>query len=385
MADFTFPNPSYTKGSAKRELADLIVAVGTILIVFQVKTHQARPESEHDKSRASRKILEAYRQFRTLLEGISDPKLRSLTNSKGIEVPFDLKSFSEIYLVALLDYVQGDDSHHSSWRPRGFNDHDLPISFNAFEAQDFFFLAHQFDTVRDFTTFLDILNTLEKRAPSVFQSGYPHLVSLYRLYPEEVIDAVEKGIHPPHLSDGIVNEFLQRGSPDEEASYIFDAILDLLHTSVGSSMASVSKVFSSKLRAPYNSTEAYWRTITHLACTTRWQRQQLAEVVFQKMEAARIHGFAFGLTIFPDEKRAILIYCSESSRIDRTRELGGVALAFIASHDIDSVTGLSMAPIGGIDGCEFLAIERDWISDLPALQQEVRRNPSLFSAPRSYE
>lgn len=381
LADFVFPNPQYHKGRIKRELADLIVAVGGTLIIFQIKTHFAKPNCEHDVERAKRKILEAYRQFRTLVEGFDDKKLKTLRNNRGIDVPFDPTSFHDVHLVALLDYVGDEKSAPIRVLPSGFNDHDLPITFSAFIADDFFFLAHQFDTVRDFTLYLDVLSAMERKMPVLLEKKLSTLVAHFKLYPKEVVDLIEKDTIPVHLTDDVVDEFSQKGDDNEKASYFFDDILSILHSSVGIQMPDVTERFAAKLRIPYNSAEAYWSGLSALADTSRWQRQQIGTLIFEKMAAAKLHGFAFGAVIFEKERKAILVHCSESSFIDRARELGGLALVLIATHEVDSVAGLCMPTGVENGGCAALSLRREWIDDIEGLRNNMLDEP-IFSAPR---
>jgi GNAT superfamily N-acetyltransferase len=363
LSDFTFPSPVYRKGGMPRELADFLVIAGDTLIAFQVKSHRGRPDSEHDFHRATRKVYEAYRQFRTLLEASHDDGL-TVRNDRGIEIPFELAAFNDVSLVAILHYVT-DVRTAAPWHLRsvGFSDETLPITFRAFEANDFFFLSQQFDTIPDFTLFLRILDVLEEKAPHALELNFADLTAFTRLYWDEIIELLDRGTAPVHLREGIVNELLERAKEFEFAeSYVVDVLLERLHTGTGSEPF-FDEAALGRLRFPPRSIDAYWHAASVLALTPRLQRQQVGRLLLHKCETAISQGHSYGAVMSQSGRDAILVHSSNSSRTDRARELGGLSIAFLATHEVDSVLAIG-APAGAPLECHEVAfMSREWFGD----------------------
>lgn len=376
LADFTFPSPVYRKGGMPRELADFLVIAGDTLIAFQVKSHLGRPDSKHDFDRAMRKVYEAYRQFRTLLEASTDHGL-TVTNDRGIEIPFNLSTFNDVSLVAILHYTT-DVGSSAPWHLRsvGFRDDTLPITFRAFEANDFFFLSQQFDTIPDFTLFLRLLDVLEEKAAHALELNFADLTAFTRLYWNEIVDLLERGTPPAHLREGIVNELLERAHEFEfEESYVVDLLLEGLHTCTGNKPF-FDEAALGQLRFPPRSINTYWHAASFLALTSRLQRQQIGRLLLHKCAMAVSRGYAYGAVMYGRD--AILVHSSNSSRTDRARELGGLSIAFLATHKVDSVFAIG-APAGRpIDTHEFAFVKREWLSEVDLHADPRYRD--LFSA-----
>jgi hypothetical protein len=350
----------YRKGGMSRELADFLVIAGDTLLAFQVKSHRGRPDSKHDSDRAMRKVYEAYRQFRAILEA-SDQEGLTVTNDHGIEIPFNLATFSDVSLVAILHYT-ADDGRTAPWhlRSAGFRDDTLPITFRAFEAKDFFFLSQQFDTIPDFTTFLRVLDVLEEKAGHALRLNFADLTAFTRLYWNEIIELLDNGTAPVHLREGVVNEILKRAHEFEfEESYIVDLLLEGLHTGTGNKPFFDEAVLG-QLRFPPRSIDAYWHAASALALTSRLQRQQIGRLILHKCEMAMSRDYAYGAVM--DGRSAILVHSSNSSRTDRARELGGLSIAFLATHEVDSVLAIGVTAGNPFQDHEFAFIRREWLS-----------------------
>lgn len=383
LEDFTFSNPSYRKGSSNRELADLLVMAGDTLIVFQVKSHQGRPHSKHDLERASRKIYEAFRQFRVLLEAADDNSLRSVRSARGVDIPFNLKSFKDIFFVVVLNYLS-ESNEPPPWHLRtvDFNDDEVPISLRGFEAEDFLFLASQFNTIPDFTTFLRVLDLIETKSPESLALNFADLTAFVRLYPDELIALIDTGTPPPHLREGVADELLVRVEEFANAeSYAIDEILADLHTGMRNE-ALFDEAILKRLRFPPSSVEAYWSAASAIAATTRIQRQQIALLLKRKRNVAASEGHAYGALILQTGREAVIVHSSASSRNDRARELGGLSIAFFAVHNVQEVIAIGAPP--GADSCnhELTFIRREWLGENDATAVDPRYH-LLFGAPKS--
>ena len=380
LADFSFPNPTYKKAGLPREFADLLVTVGDTLLVFQIKSHLSRPQSKYDEDRAHRKILNAFRQFRVMIEATSDQGLKSIRNTRGLDVPFNLKCFDKIFLIVVLHYIQEDDAPPKSFRSIGFNEVSMPISLRAFEANDFFFLAHQLDTVPDFTTFLYLLHALELWHPEALGMNLADLLAFLHLYRSEMLDLIDNGAVPAHLRPGVFEDFRPRAKQFEfPESYMIDAILEQLHTGVGSN-AMLDEPLRG-LRVPFNSVEAYWHTPNALASSCRAERQEIGELLIQKRKAAVEGGHAYGAVWIENRKEAVIVHSSCSSRRDRMREMGGLALALHAKHDLKSVLVIGAPPGEHFDNHDVLSLPKEWISNLESLRADLGALP-IFAEPR---
>lgn len=385
LADFVFPNPQYRKGKIKRELADLIVAIGRTLIVFQIKTHFAKPQSPHDLTRAAKKLEDATRQFRTLLEGLRDRDLKSLRNSRGIEVPFNISNHDQLYLIVLLDYIGGKEDKPLRVKPVRSPEDISPFVFHALALPDFLFLTQQFDTIRDFVSFLDYLEFMELSYPELLMENLGYVVVHYKLYPDEIQELIRSGTPPRHLTQSVIDEIPENGlEEDGVPSYFFDTILSSLHSGVGVHSDEIVKEFSKRLKMPYNSAEAYWMGVSALADTSRWQRHHIGSLMLQKISTALEHGFAFGAIVDEKEKRAVLVYCHEASEVDLAKELTGLSLTLIGVHEIEFVVAVALPVDFEKGGLAMLMLRRDWVDDLDGLKNRVKDQP-IFTSPRGID
>lgn len=351
------------------------------LLLFQIKSHISRPDSAHNLARAQRKMHEGFRQFRTLIEAAESLTNTTLANLKGIEVPFNIRSFKSIYIICVVDLIQDPGAQPVHFRTTGHNDHEYPIFAVGFEARDLLFLLHQLDTIPDFTTYLSTLVVLETKFPISLEMTFLDLLAYIRLYPEELVEALESGKTPVHLIPGIAENMMDRLSEFEmEKSYLIDDIIDWLHQLVEMPHKQAEAI-SSKQDFSVNSTQPYWVVASKLANLPRNGRLGLARLIQEKRVDAQIDGYSYGIMVTGD--RAFLTYFSASSQTDRIRELGGLCIAFLTEHSfVNDVVGLCFPTSGEWDYlCEAAFLKRDDVSDIDALKSKVREQ-NLFSPPR---
>lgn len=381
LSDFVFPNPPYFKGPHKRELADMLVMLDDTLLLFQIKSHQSKPDSPHNLNRAQRKVYEAFRQFRVLIEASESMCNAELTNHLGIAIPFNIKSFKSIYLICVIDFIQDESAQAVHFRTTGYNEHDLPIFCFGFEAEDLYFLLHQCDTIPDFTAFLSSLALLENNAPVSLDMNYLDLLAFTRLYPFELLSILDGAQSCPHLEPGIGVELIKRGAEFEmEESYLVDDIIAWLHSSIGSSFQLPKrKAHIENVKA--NSAESYWMIAGKLASMPRNKRQLFAGLITRKRTGAIEREFSYGA--MEDAKCAYLVHSSVFSRENRVREVGGLCLALLATRpNLDQVIGLAFPPAGQNEGeYEAIVIKREWCEDLSDLKSEVLKHEIFEPAP----
>jgi hypothetical protein len=378
LKDFVFPNPHYRKGDRRLEFADALVIAGDTLIVFQVKSHISRSDSPFDLDRTQRKVEEGFRQFRAILEATKDADLNELQNSRGITVPFNIRSFKTIFLVVVLNVIRDDDTPVHC-RCGDWSLENIPIVSTALEVRDFHFLARQFDTIPDFTTALGCWALICRHKDVLAHLGLAEFCASLRLYPDEWIIFAEQGKPLPDLGPEVVPKWLSEWKDsDEDESYLVDMMLEQLHSAIGLTL-DLPESIQTKLRGAPDAACTYWQVATLLAMFPRRERQVLGQLLLRKREQARKDDFAYAA--IRGGVQNVVIHVSHSSHVDRISELGGLCLARLASTEAETVLGISTGidkfPFGGF---QFIYLRREWIGDIEGLKRRFADQPVFARA-----
>jgi len=345
FADFTIRSPKYSKaGGLEKEAADVLVVFNETLLAIQVKSKDAcssASQNDVERTRISRAIENAIRQFRALGEAWHDPDFNSFTNGRGVKVAFHKGQIKDVIFIVVFVPVWKDKPDSP---PRvQFNltcYPDGPIAIHVFSLDQFSLLLIMLNTLPDFLLYLDGRWVLhgEKLVPK--DSDPLDEWALMTFERNRFIEIIEKRISTD--ISGLFNRHrlsVERLERQEKPSYFVDNLIESLCKAVGA-VAPVDPRF--KLLAEPNSLKAYQMTIPYFAKLKRDQRAKLVEFLINRVKESEKNGFAFRAFKFKEEsEEAYFVLAAKALRDER--RMGLVNLAKIAGIKLRVKTVIGIA------------------------------------------
>jgi hypothetical protein len=160
FADFTIRSPKYYKlWGQEKEAADLLIVFAETLLAIQIKSkHISLPSTEPspiERSRVSKAIGNAIKQFRALSEALKTQTFRSFINGRGVEVAFSREQVKELMLIVVFVPVWDEDTQQPKqfrFTPSCESHNRIPT--HLFSLEQFSLLLRLLDTLPDFLFYL---------------------------------------------------------------------------------------------------------------------------------------------------------------------------------------------------------------------------------------
>jgi len=130
-------------------------------------------------------------------------------------------------------------------------------------------------------------------------------------------------------------------SKKNHPSYLVDQIIDWLHSSVGYRQIDFNPR-GDKSNSDLGNIENYFSTITELASFTRLQRREIGELILAKAKKADGTSRGYGLLIFAEEKRGIVVLCSNEEKRERIEKLYQLCAMAYCKHQLKNIVGLAL-------------------------------------------
>ena len=355
FSDFVVRNPTYTKnGGTEKEAADLLVPFNNYLLAFQVKSkvepNKASEKTPIDFERITKITNNAVEQLKTIKRVLENNWLKDIETVKGYKIPFLPKNFSHIIGIVIVDLI-GEEKF--LWDERtGFIGnyvfrHNMPI--HIFMRDEFEALSTELDTLPDLVRFLDIRQQLIERGLFLLPVPVLDFLAFYKTDPDEVDRALENNINLL-LDDGMwktyQDEFvsvIKRRNELNKQSYLVDAIIDYLHTSVGfSSFDHVAQELGIKGQG---SIKGYLTSARELASLSRLERRVLGERLLRCMRNAETKEQSYSLVMKDQEASAILVLSKSGDREERQKRLYLLCAMAYCLLNLNQIIGIATEPL----------------------------------------
>lgn len=319
---WSYANPRRRNG---KELCDVLVVCDPDIVLISVKNTQLPDDGdvEVNQARWSRRAIDdSMRQ----LYG-SERELKTSTQiirSDGTPgLPYPSSTSRRVHRIAVALGSKGRALIPSGNNGRGF--------VHVFDDKSTNIVLQELDTISDFVAFLNFVEDLQRKCPSVIVfGGYEDVLGFYVLQGRKLPEACDELILDNGFWEEARNrpEFIARKDEDK-ISYFWDHMIEIL-----------SQHLSFALEGPPPSLEEAELVVRTMAKETRFNRRVLAksfiEFHMSRQARSRIVRSLSGIVY-------VFLVCSrETERVDRRNELAARCLvARGLNPDVTTVVGIA--------------------------------------------
>lgn len=355
FSDFIARNPRYIKpDGSSREAADLLAVFGEEIISFQVKSRlESKATSEKSDvgfERISRVVTKGIGQVSTTRRALRNGWLKNITTSRGLTIPIPAAKPPRLTGIVVLDLV-GEHLVKPEDRTRLYGAFaalgKTPV--HVFMLDEFNALSDELDTMPDFVEFLQHVRQLYEGGLLLTPPAILDLLAFYKMDPDSVADVIRNGT-ALILEEGIWNGYQHDHAQEiatrdrlNEPSYLIDAAIAFLHTSVGYKIPG-DRTAQMGFRGQ-GSLEGYLTVAHGLASLSRLERRHLGERLLRCLRKAEDKTFAFSVVIDKPANRATLVMSSSMPRGDRQEFLYKLCAMAYCRLSLTKVVGLATEPL----------------------------------------
>jgi hypothetical protein len=351
FSDFVARSPSFVKPDGiSREAADLMAVFGPEILTFQVKSkleHKpASQKSDVEFSRISQVASEAIGQLQTTRRAISNNWVQPLISVRGLPLPLpktesvNLTGIIVLHLVGEDQFPPDDRTHFMS----SFTFLEgMPV--HVFLLDEFDALSVELDTMPDFVQFLGRVRALYEQQLLVLPPSILDLLAFHKMDPDALEHAITQGVTLA-IEDGFWDSYqrdhakeLTRRARLNKPSYMIDAIIDFLHTSVGYSPPG-DKTPALGLKGQ-GTVRGFLAAAYELASLSRLERRLLGEKLLRCLRKAEKKTFAFSVIIDQSIRSATLVLSSSMGRPDRQEFLYKLCAMAYCRLQLTKIIGLA--------------------------------------------
>jgi hypothetical protein len=352
FSDFTVTNPKYTKTDRnQKEAADILVPFRDVLIAFQVKSKEEKRllgKTSVDYGRITKKCEDGIDQLKTIKRALANNRFSNLKTVKGYDIPFHCAAVKKTIGVVILDLIGEErvplEERTSIWN--GFTvKFGMPI--HVFVRQDFETISNELDTMPDFLKYLEVREKIRSREKSILYGEELDFLTLYKTNWPLVEDLLNEKVDCMYVDSGLWESYQKKEqlhkdrSGKNRSSYLVDQIIDYLHTSVGYRQVDFNP-HPEKSNAGIGSVENYVGIITELASFSRLQRREIGDLLLEKAKKADSSARSYGLLIFPEEERGIVVLCSNEEKRERIEKLYQLCAMAYCKYRLKRIVGLAL-------------------------------------------
>jgi hypothetical protein len=358
ISDWCYLNPKLPDG---KELCDLLVVFGDTILIWQIKDLKLNEDGTYNVSEVEknyRQLIGARRQLLDLKTTIS------LYNPRRGKESFVADNIKTVYLLAAF-FGDPPDFLNFSTTLKDRQIHVLTKSFTKL-------VLEELDTIHDFIGYLSEKESLSKSKTSmiIIEGGEQELLGWYIQKGNSLKDCSQSDcfILDGTIWDGLITnpKYLEK-KRDDEISYLWDSIINTVHTSGSAEYEVVAR---------------------ELAKCTRFERRFLSQTLFNALEISNKNSDKPIFRRFLKcETRAYCFIFTDAtlSRENRKKELG--LCCFVARgtfKDIKKVIGIATEngelPYRSYDFCY---LEQDvWTDQDEVKMTQIQESLSILKNPR---
>lgn len=355
FSDFVVRNPTYRrKDGLEKEAADLLVPFKNYLLVFQVKSKieqkKLSEKTEIEFKRIARIANEAVDQLKTIRRVIDNEWLEKISTVKGFDITFDSSVYAKVIGVVIIDLI-GEEQFSKEERTEFISSYlykyGMPI--HILMRSEFDALSTELDTLPDYIGFLDKRQQMLDNNLMLLPVSLLDFLALYKMDPDLVNRALDHNTNL--LIEDVMWESYQhdfskdiaRRNELNKPSYLIDAIVDFLHTSVGYNIPfSITKErgFSSQ-----GTIDSYLTIAMELASLPRLERRILGERLLRCMERAENQEQSFSMTMNADDSTAHLVLSMSGKRSKRQSRLYHLCAMAYCYLNLKQIIGVATEPL----------------------------------------
>jgi len=355
FSDFVVRNPKYAKNDGlEKEAADLLVPFGKYLLAFQVKSKKEHKKVSEKTGveivRIDRVANDAVEQLKTIKRVIESKWLESLTTVKGFEIPFDSSVYENVIGIVIIDLI-GEEVFSKDERTEFIQSyvfkHGMPI--HVFMRDEFDVLSTELDTLPDFISYLEKRKLMIERGLLLLPVSILDFLAFYKTDPDELDRVLDNDIHlllEDRMWENYQSKFsdvIKRRNELNKPSYLIDAIIDFLHTSVGFTLSNdITKELGF---TGQGSLESYLATARELASLSRLERRSLGERLLRCLRCAENQEQSYSMIVKERDASAFLVLSMSGKRSKRRYRLYLLCAMAYCYLDLKKIIGIATEPL----------------------------------------
>jgi hypothetical protein len=358
FSDWCYPNPKLPDG---KELCDLFIVFGDTILIWQIKDLKLNDDGTYNVSEVEknyRQLIGARRQLLDLKKPIS------LCNPRRGKTSFVAHNIKTVFLLAAFF---GDPTDFFNFATT-LKDHQIHVLTKSFAKLVF----EELDTIQDFIGYLSAKESLFKSKPTtiIIKGGEQELLGWYIQKGNSLKDCSQTDCF---FLDGTIWDGLRKNpkylakKKEDEISYLWDSIINTVHTSGSMEYEVVAR---------------------ELAKCNRFERRLLSQALLDALTISNKNPDKpiFRRFIQCEAKAYCFIFADTTlSRDDRKKELG--LCCFIARgtfRETKQVIGIATEngelPYRSYD---FYYLEHEvWTDQDEAKKTQIQESISILKNPR---
>ncbi|WP_141732424.1 hypothetical protein [Oligoflexus tunisiensis] len=379
VPDLVFRTPKFMDGPNQKEVADILVLLGTTLIAFQIKHKTLSPEKDEATilGRAGGLVDKAIGQFETIIRLLKNRLLPPLTNLRGNQI--DIASTPNLNLVCIsvvaFPGVENFPEEKKFELQNGFRlFRDYPV--HIFDINDFDKVSIELDTLPDLLSYLDRRRDMLE-GQMIGDLNELDFLAFYKTKLPEIEEEFAGPIDGIALEPGIWDYYVSHLAPAiirrnelNLTSYIVDKILQGSHRSIGYEINHDPELLAV---APPGSVEAHFQLSTDLASLKRLARRAIGEAVRDCALRADVNlktrrfPIAFRVIKHLDDSEIAVVILTvvdaEVSRQQRAALLRNACFAAYRRLELKAVIGIAIESASSLQRSEDFFVARDVVFD----------------------
>lgn len=359
--DFIFRSPKYMRGSAEKELCDILILVDNVAIIIEVKTPEiktfAKRTDEDAAAWATKKTKEAFKQVHGAFRAIKKGVVKFVQNSPSGEVTINLSKIQYYYGIAAIDVP--DMLLYGATPEDRFGDSVCStLVLNFVQLRN---MLHELSSVSDLIHYLETRRRVVLRAPfdgcteldilAVFKTQYQQLV-------KAINDNAKLQFEPDCWSRYAVLKARERRDLANASSYIIDDIIEEMRRGRNYRAPELSALIGEFS----NDTEG--QIIVELSKLFRVERRDIGDMLLKKINLADTTGRPRYFMRLSHRRVAFLFLVCNKPRLERLRMLQYLAHLGKRYIQAERVVAIGLdTPNGGVGQVEGLLLSSSLVED----------------------
>jgi hypothetical protein len=396
FADFVVRSPKFDKpDGSSMEAADLLLPFRDTLIAIQVRARQVTVEaddkgiSDIEVARLNRKIEKAVDQVKTVKRSIDAGLMSTVTNLRGIQIPFLGRGFTRLVGIVVVDIVyKGGASRECQLELAAQVSQVREIPVHVFLRRDLDTILGELDTIPDLLHYLDIREKLLRAGVVLPLTAELDFLAMVATRYDIIKKCLTGEVGMLVIEDGIWKrmqaEHRERFAERErsrELGRIVDRVIARVHECIGYGASDHLGDVGADFSAGPGTVDGYLAIAEHLAALSRVDRIELGKIMLEKAIKADNDpkGFSFKIMTAPNADAVPVLFMSaRMPREIRRRRLYQVACVAYVYLGLRKLLAIVSDHYSATEHCQdFLYLENAIFDNASELRE---LGPSFFGA-----
>ncbi len=377
--DFVFRSPKYGRGSAEKELCDVLVLADTTALLFEVKTPDMTRATRWPREKITRWVAKKTREATSQLEGGFRALVKGLvpnvTNARRT-VPLQHGAISRFHAIAAVHHPRGVAlARPPVFECRGVRCDMLIASFDDLSA-----MLRELSTINDVVDYLQVRQRLMARSSELPGSELDMLAAYKSQWPKleyALENSLDVRFRDDVWSKYATPELLQARDDRNRPSVFIDNLIDRLHTSRG--------YVPEHLPPGTRPIDDYARIALLLNGLRRVERRDLGRLVLHKARLCDSTGRGRYFGIRAHNGVGYVFRVSNEDRKTRSERLAALVEEAMDELECRTTVGITMNSAQSTNFSFDAVLMELQVDQKPRERRHGNEVPRLFKTPRHKE